>query len=116
VVTLAALAFVSPATVLAVGAVLVGGAAATFAMGRWMDSTVDRARHRRTVVANNITEKLSSLLVVRAFGQVTREEKRLLRQSRGLRNALIDRARAIGAINAVAEATGTLATLTALVV
>lgn len=116
VVTLAALAFVSPTTVLAVGGVLLGGAAATFAMGRWMDDTVDRARRRRTVVANNITEKLSSLLVVRAFGQVGREEKRLLRQSRGLRNALIDRSRAIGAINAVAEATGTLATVTALVV
>ena len=116
VITLAALATSSPLMVLAVSVVLLTGTAATFAMGRWMDGTVDRARQRRAIVANNITEKLSALLVVRAFGQGAREEKRLLKQSRGLRSALIDRARAIGAINAVAEATGTLATLSALLV
>lgn len=116
VMTLAVLAASSPLMVLAVAVVLLAGTAATFGMGRWMDGTVDRARHRRAIVANNITEKLSALPVVRAFGQGTREEKRLLKQSRGLRSALIDRARAIGAINAVADATGTLATLSALVV
>lgn len=116
VITLGVLATSSPMMVLAVSVVLLAGTAATFAMGRWMDGTVDRARQRRAIVANNITEKLSALLVVRAFGQGNREEKRLLKQSRGLRSALIDRARAIGSINAVAEATGTLATLSALLV
>ncbi len=116
VITLAVLAFKSPLLVLTVGVVLVAGTAATFAMGRWMDGTVDRARNRRAIVANNITEQLSALPVVRAFGQGTREEKRLLKQSRGLRGALIDRSRAIGSINAVADATGTVATLSALLV
>lgn len=116
VVTLAVLAASSPLMVLAVTVVLLLGTGATFAMGRWMDGTVDRARNRRVIVANNITEKLSALLVVRAFGQAAREEKRLLKQSRSLRGALIDRSRAIGSINAVAEATGTLATLSALLV
>lgn len=115
-VTLAVLATNSPLMVLAVTVVLLSGTAATFAMGRWMDGTVDRARQRRAIVANNITEKLSALPIIRAFGQGIREEKRLLKQSRALRSALIDRARAIGAINAVAEATGTLATLSALLV
>ncbi|MEQ1800767.1 MAG: ABC transporter ATP-binding protein [Gammaproteobacteria bacterium] len=114
--TLAVLAASSPLMVLAVSVVLVLGTGATFAMGRWMDGTVDRARNRRAIVANNITEKLSALLVVRAFGQAAREEKRLLKQSRSLRGALIDRSRAIGSINAIAEATGTLATLSALLV
>lgn len=116
VITLAVLAVSSPLMVLTVGVVLVAGTAATFAMGRWMDDTVDRARNRRAVVANNITEKLSALSVVQAFGQGTSEEKRLLKQSRGLRRALIDRSRAIGSINAVADATGTVATLSALLV
>jgi ABC-type multidrug transport system fused ATPase/permease subunit len=116
VLTLAVLGASSPLMVLAVSVVLVAGTAATFAMGRWMDGTVDRARNRRAIVANSITEKLSALSVVRAFGQGTREEKRLLKQSRGLRRALIDRSRAIGSINAVADATGTMATLAALLV
>ena len=55
---LAALAFVSPTTVLAVGGVLLGGAAATFAMGRWMDDTVDRARRRRTVAGRSASFSL----------------------------------------------------------
>lgn len=113
-VTFAVLAARDAQLVLLVGAVLAGGALLVLLLGRSMDAAVSLTRRRRTYLANNIAEKMLGLSAVQAFGRRRHERKRLHRQSGKLRAALIVRARSIGAINAIAEATGTLAMLAAL--
>jgi ABC-type multidrug transport system fused ATPase/permease subunit len=111
---LTSLAFIQWQLALAVAAVLTAGIGATLYVGRSFDSAVRTARERRTYLASNIAEKVSTLAVVQAFGQAGREKKRLRRQSGRLRGALIARARPAGSMTAVAEATAALAVVAAL--
>lgn len=108
--TLVALAFVDGMLSLAIGIVLLSGAAATVFLGRSLKSATEESRRRLTRIAANVNEKIASMAVVQIFGQMARERKRLVRQGRDLQNAMVDRARVAGKIAAVSEITSVVAT------
>lgn len=114
--TITALALVSPALALAVAVAVALGAAAAVYQGNGLQDAVRRTRRRRGRMARNVNEKLHSVAVVQAFGQVDVERKRLARQSKKLSRAMVDRARVVGRLRAITEATGALATGVVLVV
>jgi ABC-type multidrug transport system fused ATPase/permease subunit len=106
---LGALAWVSTPLAIAVALVLLCGAGAALLTGRGMRSTVSESRRRRAVLAANINEKIAAMSVVQAFGQERREHRRLARQSRKLRHAMINRARVSGYLRGITEATNGIA-------
>lgn len=106
---LTALAFLSWRIAGAVGIALVPGTAASLWLGPRMRSVAREARKMRSRLAANVNEKVGVVAVVQAFGQVAREERRLAGQSARLRNAMVERARVIGQLRAVTEATTALA-------
>ena len=101
---LAALAVLDWVLALAVALVLAAWAAAAAALGRPLRDAVRLARRRRTRLASNVAEQVASLAVVQVSGQVAAERKRVVRQSWGLRRAMIRRARALGLLRGVSEA------------
>jgi len=72
-------------------------------LGPKMHSSISEARKRRGRLAGNISEKIRSFSVIQVFNQVERERKRFRKQSKQLRNAMIDRARASGKMRVVTE-------------
>ncbi|TMM05486.1 MAG: ABC transporter ATP-binding protein [Actinobacteria bacterium] len=78
-------------------------------MGAGVREGVRRARRRRSRLAANISEQVTALAVVQAFGQVERERARVERQSRQLRRAMVGRARAIGRLRGLSEGCAVLA-------
>ncbi|BCR05833.1 ABC transporter ATP-binding protein [Desulfuromonas versatilis] len=102
-VALGALAVLNWPLALAVGLCLGLGLGRSLGLGEAMRRTLFEARRRRSYIAANINEKIARLDVVQAFGQVKRERRRVARQSRRLKRAMIDKARAAGRLRAVAE-------------
>jgi hypothetical protein len=98
--TLLALGSMNSALALAVGAVLASAAAIALALGRPLGRTVRASRRQRTRLANNVTEKLTAMAAVQVHGQVPRERRRVGRQSRRLRDAMLARSRVSGALRA----------------
>jgi len=112
---LAALALMNVRLACAVGAVLLISAGGTQAIGRPLQKAARRARRRRTRLAANVNEQVAAVDVVQALGGGSRERRRLERQSRRLRGAMVRRARLIGALRAVSEGTALAAGGVALV-
>ncbi|WP_428603713.1 ABC transporter ATP-binding protein [Sedimenticola sp.] len=106
---LAALAWVSTPLAISVALVLLCGAGAALLTGRAMRAAVSESRRRRAALAANINEKIAAMSVVQAFGQQRRERRRLARQSRKLRQAMLIRARVIGYLRGLTEATNGIA-------
>ena len=103
--------------VLASGMVLVI-ALGTFCIlrqGRQIQETVKEGRRRRSYLATNVNEKIASMAVVQAFGQSTRERRRLRRQSNRLKKAMVARAGKIGLLRAIVQSTTILATAAVLI-
>lgn len=69
-------------------------------LGREIDSTMREARRRRGNIAANLTEKLQHMVLVQAFAQRTNERRKVKRQSRSLKKAMVARASAIGSFRA----------------
>ena len=113
---LAALAVVNLALAGAVGAVLALAFVAALALARPLRERSREARRERSRIAANVNEKVASIGVVQVFGQAEREKRRIRRQSRRLRNAMVDRARVIGRMRGLAEAAGAMASAAALLV
>ena len=67
------------------------------------------ARRRRVRLAANVNEKIASLAVMQVFGQTQRERRRVNRQSQHLMNAMINRAKAVGAFRASIDFTTAVA-------
>src|SRR3954469_4605315 len=107
--TLAALAALNVVLAIAVAVVLAVGTALAMALGAHLRERVRRARRRRALLAANISEQVTALAVVQAFGQVGRERARLKQQSNRLRRAMVGRARAIGQLRGLSEACAILA-------
>jgi ABC-type multidrug transport system fused ATPase/permease subunit len=101
---------------LAVAGVVALGGLASLTVGPRLRSATKAARRRRTSLAANIAEKVRSLAVVQAFGQVDRERRRIERQSRALADAMVERADVAARLGAVTEATAAGATGAALFV
>jgi ABC-type multidrug transport system fused ATPase/permease subunit len=94
---------------LGVAVVLAAGVLQTLTLGKRMRDAVKESRRRRSYLAANVNEKVSSMAVVQVFGQADREQKRLGKQSRRLKNAMIAQARQIGLMRAITQSTTTLA-------
>ncbi len=78
------------------------GAASILLTGKHVDHTIREARRRRGNIASNIAEKLSNMVMIQAFGQRRTERKKLRRQSKSLKNAMVARASATGLVRALA--------------
>lgn len=63
-------------------------------LGPKMHKVVSESRRLRGRLAGNINEKIRSIIVIQAFNQLQRERRRFSKQSRLLRDAMVDRARA----------------------
>src|SRR5262245_10757941 len=114
--TLSALAFVSPVLALVVGLALTSGMLTLLATGHRLEKAVREARRRRSHLAANVNEKISTMAVVQAFGQTKKERKRIKRQNNRLHDAMIDRARAAGRLRGIAELTGAMTSAAVLLI
>ncbi len=113
---LVALAVMNPALSVAVGCVLAGGALATWAVSPRLLRTARTSRRHRSRLTGEVTERLTQVAVLQASGQERREGKRVGRRSgRGV-EAMVDQARASGAMRAIAEGTAAAAGVTAVLV
>lgn len=116
VITLVILSFINATLALAVASAMVLGGLGSYALGGWLQNAVREARKRRARLAANVSEKIASPAVVQVFGQTRRERRRVKRQSEDLMNAMVNRAKAVGAFRGVIELTAALATGSALLV
>ena len=99
---------------LLVAAVLGLGALYALRLGRYMRETVKESRRRRSYLAANVNEKVATMAVVQVFGQSDREQRRIKRQSRRLRDALVARANKIGLMRGITQSVTALASGAAL--
>jgi ABC-type multidrug transport system fused ATPase/permease subunit len=113
---LLALALISWPLALAVGAVLVPGTVLSLVLAKPLLQAVREARRRRSFLAGNLSEKITSMAVVQVSGQTRREQNRIERQSDRLKTAMILRAWVIGSLRAVTTATTAIATAATLIV
>jgi len=113
---LAALAVVNLALAAAVGGVLALAFAVALVLARPLRERSREARRERAKIAANVNEKVASIGVVQVFGQADRERRRIKRQSRRLRSAMVDRARVIGRMRGLAEGAGAMASAAVLLV
>lgn len=110
IVALIALAFLNLMLAAAVAFVMLIGAVLALASGSKMKERVRETRRRRAYIAANVNEKISYLPVVQVFDQSNRERKHLVKQSRRLLEAMVNRARIVGRLRSITEATNGLAT------
>ncbi|WP_461519839.1 ABC transporter ATP-binding protein [Porticoccus sp.] len=96
--------------------IVLASALLSFSTGKKLRYTFVEARRKRSFLANNINEKVSSLATVKVFGQRQREKNRVKRQSERLMAAMFDRARAIGLLRAITEGSTVLASSMVLIV
>ena len=115
-ITLTILAFINAPLALTVGIALALGALASYSLGGWLQNAVREARRRRARLAANMSEKIASPAVAQVFGQSHREKRRVRRQSEWLMNAMVARAKAVGAFRGVIELTAAIASGGALLV
>ncbi len=83
--------------------ILLVGLAGNLLLGPRMHRTVGESRRLRGRLAGNINEKIRAFTVLQACNQVGRERKRFMKQSRRLRDAMVQRARASGLMRIVTE-------------
>ncbi|MCI2238666.1 ABC transporter ATP-binding protein/permease [Paenibacillus sp. TRM 82003] len=98
----------------AVGAVLLVGAAGTRWVQPRLTAATRTARDRRAKLTGEVAERLGRIAVVQAAGQERREERRVRRLGERAVDAATGRAAAVGAARGTAEATAALATVAAL--
>ncbi len=113
---LVALAVINLALALGVGAVLLVGGLATLGVSPWMLRTARRSRRHRSRLTGEVTERLTQANVVQSAGQGRREGKRVGRRSGRVADAMVDQARASGAVRAIAEGSAAAAGVVALLV
>jgi ABC-type multidrug transport system fused ATPase/permease subunit len=114
--SLVALAYINGVLTITVGIVLVLGAGMSMSRGQKMRNASKESRRYMSRLAANINEKIGALSVMQIFGQTARERDRMLRQSRQLRIAMVDKAREGGSIRGLAEGFAAFAYGSALVV
>ena len=105
--TLAALAVMNLRIAIVVGAVALLAMTAMLAFGPPLARRVREARRRRSQLAGNLGEKLSSAAVVQAFGRSRKEQRRLRRQTKRLIAASVSRARLSALVRVLPEAGAT---------
>ncbi len=111
-----ALSFVEPVVAMAVAVAVAVSLTLALAIGPKLRLRMRETRRRRGQLAATLSDRLAHIGVVEAFGQEAREAQRLRRLSRRLRRALVGRARVIGLLRALSEASGGFASACALFV
>jgi len=113
---LIALSFINAILAATVATVLLIGAAISLASGQKIHDRVKESRKFRARIAANINEKIAYLPVVQVFNQIRRERSRISKQSLRLKQAMINRAKIIGRLRGVTEASNGFATISVLFV
>ena len=116
IVAMIALAFINTVLAFTVALILLAGTGIAIASGQKMHDRIKESRGRRARIAANVNEKIAFLPVVQVFNQIKRERNLLSRQSLRLKQAMINRAKVIGHLRGVTEATNGIATLCVLFV
>jgi ATP-binding cassette subfamily B protein/subfamily B ATP-binding cassette protein MsbA len=116
VIAISALAFINAFLAFTVFFILLAGAGIAMISGQTMHERIKDARDKRARIAANVNEKLATLPVVQVFNQIKRERNVLSKQSRRLQKAMISRAKVMGQLRGVTEATNGFATLCVLFV
>jgi len=116
VLAIGALSWVEPVVAIAVTIAVVAAALLAIGIGPRLRLTTRETRNRRGQLAALLNDRVSHIGVVEAFGQEKKERKRFARLSQRLRHSLIDRARVIGLLRALTEASGSFASACALFV
>ena len=109
VLAIAVLALVEPVVALAVGIAVTVTAGLALAVGPHLRATTRVSRRRRGRLAAQLNDRVANIGVVEAFGQEAKEKRRFERLSTRLRHALVARARVIGLLRALSEASASLA-------
>ncbi|MDJ0972368.1 MAG: ABC transporter ATP-binding protein [Kiloniellales bacterium] len=109
VLAIAVLAAVEPVVALAVGIAVTVAAGLALAVGPHLRATTRESRRRRGRLAAQLNDRVANIGVVEAFGQEAKEKRRFDRLSSRLRRALIARARIIGLLRALSEASASFA-------
>ncbi len=113
---IAALSFVEPVVAMAVAVAVTVALTLAFLIGPRLRVQTRETRRRRGRLAAMLNDRVSHIGVVEAFGQEDRERQRFRRLSQRLRLAMIGRARVVGLLRALSEASGSLAGVCALFV
>lgn len=116
VLAIAALGFVEPVVATAVAVAVAAAAGLALGIGPRLRLETRETRRRRGRLAAMLNDRVAHIGVVEAFGQEAAEAKRFSRLSQRLRWALIGRARVIGLLRALSEASGSFAGACALFV
>ena len=110
------LLWLSPKVALAVGTVFTTGIAIAFYRGQNLQVVTKEARRHLSRLAGDINEKVAAIAVVQVCGQTQREKKRLMKRSRRLESAVINRSFLAGQLRGISEATVAIASATVLLV
>jgi ATP-binding cassette, subfamily B, bacterial len=102
---LTAVALINATLAATIAGVLAIGGGASLALGKTLHTAVRETRRRRARLAGDISERIALMPVVQMFSQVHRERGRIRRRSGDLRDAMIVRARVIGTLRGLSEAT-----------
>lgn len=113
---LLALTLVEPVIAIAVAVSMLVTGSLIFTVGPRLRHRTREVRRHRGRIAALINDRISHIGVVEVFGQEQREIKRVRRASKRLRGALIQRARVVGLLRALSEASAGFASMCALVV
>lgn len=113
---LVALTVVEPVIAITVAISMIICAALIVGIGPQLRHRTREVRRYRGRIAALINDRIAHLGVIETFGQEQREVKRVRRASRRLRDSLILRARVVGLLRALSEASAGLASMCALVV
>ena len=111
-----ALSFVEPVVAMAVAVAVTVAFVLAFLIGPHLRVQTRETRRCRGRLAAMLNDRVSHIGVVEAFGQEDRERQRFRRLSQRLRLAMIGRARVVGLLRALSEASGSLASACALFV
>lgn len=116
VLAIAVLGLIEPVIAVSVAIAVTISMALAFGIGPYLRDRTREARRRRGRLATPLNDRISRIAVVEAFGQEDRERSRFGRLSQRLMRALIDRARVIGLLRALSEASAGFASMCALFV
>lgn len=113
--SLSALALIDPVVAASIAMALVAAVVLSLLLGPRLQRQTLAARNQRGRLAALINDRIARIGVIEAFGQERRESRKLAALSDELSRLLVDRARPAGALRAIAEGTGGLATVIALI-
>lgn len=116
VLSLIALIVVEPVIATSVTISIVVTGALVFAIGPGLSNKTREVRRQRGRIAALINDRILNLGVIEAFGQEQREIKRVRRSSKRLRDSLLQRARVVGLLRALSEASAGFASMCALLI